>query len=340
MRYYFLNRLLLLIPTFIGITLVVFTITRFVPGGPIERILTEGMMQGSVGQQSYNNTTSGHSLSDEQIQQLKVYYGFDKPIIIGYGIWLKKILSLDLGVSSRYSEPVWDIIKERLPVSIFYGFWTMLITYIVCIPLGMAKAIKHQTGFDNLTSAIIFTGYAIPGYVVAIALLSLFAAYWEWFPLGGFTSYNFDELTPLEKVIDILHHAALPLTAYLAGSFAVTTFMMKNALMENLAADYIRTAVAKGLPFKRAIFKHALQNSLIPIATSFGQNIGFILTGSFLIETIFNINGIGLLGYESIVERDYPVVMGILAISSVLYLLGNVLSDFCVALIDPRVRFQ
>ena len=246
---------------------------------------------------------------------------------------------LDLGRSTRYNEPVWETIRDRFPISIFYGLTTLILTYAVCIPLGMAKAIRHHSHFDNVSSGFVFFGYAIPSYVVGIALLTFLASQLEWFPLGGFVSDNFDQLTPWQKVVDVVHHAVLPLMSYMAGSFAVTTFMMKNSLMDNLSADYVRTAIAKGLSFRQAVYRHALRNSLIPIATSFGNNISLILTGSFLIERIFNIDGFGLLGFESLVERDYPVVMGILVISSLLFLIGNILSDICVALIDPRVKF-
>ena len=184
-----------------------------------------------------------------------------------------------------------------------------------------------------------FLGYAIPGYVVGIALLTYFASQLGWFPLGGFVSENFARLSPIDKIMDVVLHAALPLLSYMAGSFAVTTFMMKNALMDNLSADYVRTAIAKGLSFHQAVRRHAVRNSLIPIATSFGGNVALILTGSFLIERIYNIDGFGLLGFESLVERDYPVVMGILVISAVLFLVGNIISDVCVAIVDPRVKF-
>ncbi len=335
---YFLRRLLLTIPTFIGITLLVFCVTRMVPGGPIERMMTAAMMSESSTSSQHGNI-GGSALSESQLAELKAYYGFDKPVLVSYVLWLKKVVVLDLGNSTRYSDPVWEIIKERLPISIFYGIATLIITYAVCIPLGVIKAIKHGGKFDNTSSAFVFIGYALPGYVVGIALITAFASHWEWFPLGGFVSSDFDDLTTWEQIKDVLHHAVLPLTAYLAGSFAVTTFMMKNSLMENLSADYIRTAIAKGKSFNGAVINHAFRNSLIPIATSFGNNISVVLTGSFLIETIFNIDGFGLLGFESLVERDYPVVMGILVISSVLFLLGNILSDICVALVDPRVTF-
>lgn len=337
MATYLVRRFLLILPTFLGITLIVFTITRFVPGGPIERMLSEAQMA-NEGRVSDVEDTS--PLSEEQLQALEAYYGFDKPVLIAYLNWLKKIIFLDLGESSRYAEPVWDLIRERLPISIFYGAMTMLITYLICIPLGIFKSIKHGSAWDNMTSVVVFMGYAIPSYVVGILLLVWLGSRWEWFPMEGFTSDEFDQLSFLGKIKDILYHATLPLIAYLAGNFAVMTLLMKNSLMDNLAADYVRTALAKGWSFPKAILKHALQNSLIPIATHFGNNISLFLTGSFLIETIFNIDGIGLLGYESIVQRDYPIVMGILVISSLLFLIGNILSDVCVALIDPRIRFQ
>ena len=342
MTSYFIRRFLLIIPTFLGVTVLVFALTRLVPGGPIERMLNEAAMAGtdqSGGVTSNYDSQAGGSLSDDQIADLKAYYGFDKPILTSYTEWISKVLVLDLGTSTRYTEPVWDIIKNRFPISIFYGIATLILTYGVCIPLGIVKAIKHRTMFDNISSALVFFGYAIPAYVVAIALLTAFAAHLEWFPLGGFVSDDFDDLTPADQLSDVISHAILPLLSYMAGSFAVTTMLMKNALMDNLASEYVRTAIAKGMAFRKAVFKHAFRNSLIPIATSFGNNITLILTGSFLIEKIFNIDGFGLLGFESLVERDYPVVMGILVISSLLFLVGNILSDICVALVDPRVKF-
>ncbi len=344
MTAYFIRRFLLIIPTFIGVTILVFIITRFVPGGPIEKMISQSQMnqasEGSVSGGGSSRGAGGMGLSPEQIAELEKYYGFDKPVVYSYLIWLKKVITLDLGVSTRYNDPVWDIIKERFPISIYFGLLTLLITYSVCIPLGVIKGIKHTSYFDNSSSIFVFIGYAIPSYVVAIILVLVFASYLDWFPLGEFVSDEYDELTFLGKIGDLIHHTTLPLISYIAGSFAVMTFMMKNSLMENLSADYVRTAIAKGLPFKKAVFKHAMRNSLIPLATHFGNNISIILMGSFLIETIFNINGFGLLGFESVVERDYPVVMGILVISSLLFLVGNILSDICVALVDPRVKFK
>jgi microcin C transport system permease protein len=342
MANYFIRRLLLVLPTFLGITLMVFAITRIVPGGPIERIIVQAQQQRLEGgsRAGLPSEEQNQPLSEEQLETLKKYYGFDKPILISYFLWLGKVLKGDLGVSTRYYDPVWDMIKERIPISLYFGILSMLLTYGICIPLGIVKAIKHKTSFDNVSSILVFIGYAIPGWVVGVMLLVLFASYWEVFPLGGLVSEKFNDLNMLGKLYDIAWHTTLPLISYVAGSFAVMTFLMKNTLMENLSSDYVRTAIAKGLPFKKAVFHHALRNSLIPIATHFGNNISIILTGSFLIEKVFNINGMGLLGYESVVERDYPVVLGILVVSSLLLLIGNILSDICVAIVDPRVRFE
>ncbi len=333
-------------PTFIGITIMVFAITRFVPGGPIERIIANArQMQamhsssgGSGGARSAPG--AGQPLSVEQINRLKKYYGFDQPLLQSYFSWLSKVLHGNLGRSTRYYDPVWDIIKARIPISLYFGILTMILIYGICIPLGVAKAVRHNSGFDNISSVIIFTGYAIPGWVAGVIMLVLFSSRFDIFPLGGLTSDLFSDLSLIGKIRDIAWHTVLPLLSYVIGSFSVMTLLMKNTLMDNLSADYVRTAIAKGLSFKKAVFRHAMQNSLIPIATGFGNNISIILSGSFLIEKVFNINGMGLLGYESVVDRDYPVVMGILVISSLLFMIGNILSDICVAIVDPRVRFK
>jgi len=336
---YFLRRLLLLPPTLIGITILVFMITRLVPGGPLERAIMEAQ-QANVSAGISSSVGQGMALSEDQLNQLKEYYGFDKPWLVSYGEWLGKIFTGDLGTSYRYNEPVWDVIRSRFPVSLFYGVVTLIITYAISIPLGVVKAIKHRTALDNVTSIIIFAGYAVPGYVLGSLLLLYFSVRLEWFPMGGFTSLYFDELSNWEKVKDVFHHATLPLICYLVGSFAVTTLLVKNNLMDNLAADYVRTAIAKGVSFRRAVTGHALRNSMIPIATTFGQNVTLLVTGSFLIETIFDINGFGLLGLSAIFDRDYPIVMGVVLLSSFLLLIGNIISDILVALVDPRVRFS
>ncbi len=348
MRDYFIRRLLLIPPTLIGITIIVFFITRIVPGGPIERAIMEMRRIDAASGTSQASSTGGEgqALSEEQLQQLKQYYGFDKPWYISYFLWLGKVASGDLGTSYRYNDPVWSMINNALPVSVFYGMITVILTYSVCIPLGVVKAIKHRTFVDNASSILIFAGYAIPGYVLGALLLLFFSVRRDWFPLGGFVDQEYAYLMPWgvfksrEAFQSVLHHAILPLSCYLIGSFAITTLLMKNHLMDNLASDYIRTAIAKGVSFRQAVVKHAMRNSLIPIATTFGQNIVLFVGGSFLIEFLFDINGFGLLGLTAIFDRDYPVVMGVVFLASLLLLIGNIISDVLVALIDPRIRFK
>jgi microcin C transport system permease protein len=318
----------------------VFAFTRILPGGPVEKTIQQmQMMDGDTGKAT-SDVSNDSPLSEDQIYELKKYFGLHEAWPIAYGKWLLKIFSGDLGTSTRYNEPVWSLMKERFPISLFFGVSSLFLTYLVCIPLGIFKSIHHKSVFDNISSIIVFIGYAIPHYVVGIALIYFFASYWELFPLGGFVSDDYEEMTNMEKIQDILWHGVLPLISYIAGNFASMTFLMKNTMLEQLSSDYVRTAMAKGLTFKKAVNGHVLRNSLIPIATSFGNNISIILMGSFLIETIFNIDGFGLLGYESLLERDYPVVLGTLVVSSLLFMIGNILSDFCVALVDPRVQFE
>lgn len=417
MRDYFIRRFLLIIPTLIGATMVVYFITRITPGGPLEAAMRQAAMQGERGMKD-----AGGSMNEEQKQELAAYYGFDRPFFPAYLAWLgvipkesdKQFIKFDneekekeltlqellpkdewksnnayritqanvtregklyadnadlikawetrvdtekkrvevfrpvrdgllqgnLGISTRYNEYVWDMVKERVPISLFYGLVTFFLTYVVCIPLGIVKAIKHRTILDNATSILIFVGYAIPGFVLASVLVVYLAARLGWFPTGGFVSENFSSLGFGEKVWDVLHHAALPLVCYMIGSFAFMTLMVKNSLMDNLAADYVRTAVAKGAGFKRAVLGHALRNSLIPVATTLGGIVSVFVAGSVLIEMIFEINGYGLLSYYAILDRDYPVVMGVLVLNVVLLMVGNILSDFFVALTDPRIRFE
>jgi microcin C transport system permease protein len=337
-RDYFLRRLLLIPPTLLGVTIIVFTITRLVPGGPLERAIMAAQ-QANIGGGA-QMAGQGMAISDEQLDQLRAYYGFDKPILQSYADWLGKVVRGDLGDSYRYGEPVWDVIKERLPVSAYYGVMTLVITYAVCIPLGILKAIRHRTVVDNLTSILIFVGYAIPGYALGSLLILAFSVRLEWFPMGGFVSYSFAEENLAGKALDLFQHSVLPLTCYLVGSFATVTLLLKNHLMDNLSADYIRTAIAKGVSFRHAVTRHAMRNSMIPIATTFGQNITLLVSGSFLIESIFDIDGFGLLGLSATLDRDYPVVRGVALLSRLLLLSGNIISDVLVALVDPRIRFQ
>jgi microcin C transport system permease protein len=333
---YFLRRLLLVIPTFLGITLAVFLVTQFVPGGPVERRIMQYQM---------GATASGRSveaLPEDAIQQIRAYYGFDKPVHERYALWLRNLAHLDLGNSYVYQEPVWDVIKSRFPVSIFLGLTGFLLSYLICIPLGVIKAVKHGSRFDFISSAVVFLGYSVPGWALGTALLVLFGggSYWNVFPLGGFRPPDWDFLGIGEKIVAQARYMFLPVVCYMVGSFATLTILTKNSLLENLGQDYVRTAFAKGLDERRVIFVHALRNSLIPLATGLGHVFSLILAGSFLIERVFNIDGMGYLGYTSILQRDYPVALGILVIGSLLLLIGNILSDMIYALVDPRIRFK
>jgi microcin C transport system permease protein len=244
-----------------------------------------------------------------------------------------------LGNSEKYGDPVWGMILDRIPISLFFGGLSMILIYGVCLPLGIVKAIKHRTWIDNVTSVLVFLGYAIPGYVLGAFLVVYLGARLGWFPIQGFTSENFADLSLWGKIKDLAHHGTLPLICYVIQGFAFMTFMMKNSLMDNLAADYVRTATAKGVPYRSAVFKHAFRNSIIPIATTIGQNITIFVAGSLLIEKIFDINGFGLMQFTAILEKDEYIVLGVLTVSAGLMLLGNVISDLCVALVDPRVSF-
>src|SRR5690606_23170315 len=250
MRDYFLRRLLLVPPTLIGVTIIVFAITRLVPGGPLERAIMETQQMSMSGGGGSQMAGQGMAISEAQLDRLREYYGFDKPVLQSYFHWLGKVVRGDLGSSYRYNEPVWDVIQQRFPVSLYYGLVTLVITYAVCIPLGILKAIRHRTFVDNISSLLIFIGYAIPGYALGSLLILFFAVRLEWFPMGGFVSYNFQDLGPGEQALDLLSHSVLPLVCYLVGSFALVTLLLKNHLMDNLAADYIRTAVAKGVSFR------------------------------------------------------------------------------------------
>ena len=474
MRDYFIRRLLLIPPTLLGISIMVFAITRLAPGGPLEQAMMQMQQvseQGGGGQ----GMKSDQALSKDQLEQMKRLYGFDKPHWEAYLIWLgmlpretefrqirflkneqelaervrlpkfhlseldwnadgyiqqnevpahltnyvkfdtfdtngdkeidgweadrpeawiegsreKVILQRDdessvrianfdrllgnwsvrmrpidtdvllarpvaelfmteyegvlqgnLGQSTRYGEPVLRVISERLPVSSYFGILTFVITYLVCIPLGVFKAVKHNTMSDDLTSILIFIGYAVPGYALGSLLLLFFSIKLDWLPMGGLGSEGYDDLSLWGQSKDLFVHTFQPLCCYLVGGFAFVTMLMKNHLMDNLSADYVRTAMAKGVSFKNAVRKHALRNSLVPLATNVGHQVTLFVTGSFLIETIFDIDGFGLLGFNSVIDRDYPVVMGVLTLSASLMLLGNILSDALVALVDPRVRFE
>ena len=341
-REYFLRRLLLIVPTFIGITLLCFSITQFVPGGPVEQMM---MKMRGIGTTESARTGEAGAITEEYREQLEAHFGFDKPFYQQYWNWL---VSDCLGMrreSYKYpSKLAWQLIVERFPVSLIFGITGFVLSYLVCIPLGIAKALRNGSTFDLVSSAVVFVGYAIPAFAFGMVLKMLFcgtvAHFWDVFPVAGFESDQFATFTLWAKFQDRLMHMFLPLSCYVVGNFAILTLLMKNSLLDQVSSDYVRTVLAKGGSVRRAVWGHALRNSLVPIATGFGRILTLIFAGSVIIERVFEIPGMGLLSYDSIVGRDYAVFMGILAVTSILALLGNVLSDMCYVLIDPRISFQ
>ncbi len=370
MTAYFIRRLLLIIPTFLGVTIIAFTITRLVPGGPLEREIMRIRMAAAVGEAG----GSGGSITDPTseipagaLEEMKKSFDQDKPGYIAYFRWLARVCTLDLGTSYTYREPVWNLISSRFPISLTFGLTGFILAYLVSIPLGIAKALRHGSIFDFSSSAMVFIGYSIPGWAFGALMLVFLASgrFYHVLPLGDvktssyddlpalakaiddqenvsddFGSFDWDRLSMFSKLIDNIYHMFLPVVCYMIGSFATLTVLTKNSLMENLGQDYVRTAFAKGISPRRVIFLHAMRNSLIPLATGLGHAISVVMAGSYLIEFVFNIDGIGYLGYTSIVGRDYTVVMGVLAINTVLILSGNIISDILYSLIDPRIRFE
>lgn len=340
---YFGRRLLLVIPTFLGITLICFTLIQFVPGGPVEQIVMQ--MKGvSVGEARGTSDLSA-SVSPEYRKQLERHFGFDQPFHRRYYRWLiVNRMGMRMESYKFPNKTAWQLIRERFPVSLTFGIAGFVLSYAVCIPLGIAKALRHGSRFDWVSSAVVFIGYAIPPFALGMVLKMLFSgtvdALWDIFPLAGFHSEDFADLGPAGKAADLFRHMFLPVLCYVVGNFAVLTLLMKNSLLDQIGADYVRTVLARGGSATRAIWGHALRNSLIPIATGFGGILTVMFAGSVIIEQVFEIPGMGRLSLEAIVGRDYAVFMGILALTSVLGLLGNILSDFCYVLIDPRIHFQ
>ena len=339
MRSYLLRRLLLMIPTLFGISLVCFLLIQIVPGGPVEEYLSRAQAAAAA---KGGGVDASHAIPPEQIEALKAYFGFDKPIHVRYWIWLTKVAHFDLGTSYSYGEPVWKVISSRFPISLFFGLTSFFLSYLICIPLGVIKAVRNGSRFDTWSSAAIFSGYVIPGYALGILLIVFFAggSYLNWFPLGGLTSEFFDSMSWNEKIIDLAYHLFLPMTCYMIGEFAFLTLLMKNSVLEELGRDYMRTALSKGLTFRQALWRHALRNALIPLATRSGEIFTLMFAGALLIEKVFDINGMGLLYYNAMVNRDYNVVLGVILLSSIMALIGRLFSDLLYTWVDPRIQFK
>jgi microcin C transport system permease protein len=417
-----------MIPTFLGSTVLVFTILQLAPGGPLEQTILQLQMGGMAGSGEGGVTSTdmvgGSVLPASALKDLKRFYGFDKPIYKRYLIWLglwpreikhrdftissgqfqvekrvgKKdgqiwrvdvkdsqdgslmvyeksgsqsdiwvatvveskedgtreavifqhefsgILTGNLGRSYTYMRPVTEVMRPRFKISLLFGLTGIFLSYLVCIPLGIRKALNHGSVFDFGSSVIIFIAYSIPGWALGGVLLVLFGggSFWDVFPLGGFRSpvEIWETLTWYEKIIDQVYHMILPIIAWSIASFATMTVLMKNSLLENLSQDYIRTAFAKGLREKRVVWIHAMRNSVIPIASGIGHIIGVVIAGSYFIERVFNIDGFGKMAFEAVLQRDYPITLGFLVIVVLIRLIGNIISDLALATVDPRIRFK
>jgi microcin C transport system permease protein len=337
MTAYIAKRLLLMLPTLFGVILITFIVTQFVPGGPVEQYVAEAR-RAAGGGAGYRG---GQGVDPKKIEEIKKLYGFDKPPAERFAKMLGQFARFDLGRSFFQNKDVWELIKEKLPVSISLGLWTFFISYFIAVPLGVAKAVRAGTKFDLVSTLLILVGYAIPGFVLGIALLVIFGGQLQWFPLRGLTSANWEELSWPARITDYLWHITLPVTAMVLGSFAVTAMLTKNSMLEEIRKQYVLTARAKGLHERRVLWKHVFRNALIPIVTGFpAAFIGAFFTGSLLIETLFSLDGLGLLSYESVIRRDYPVVMGTLFFFTLIGLVTKLISDLCYVWVDPRVKFD
>ena len=358
MATYFLRRLLLLIPTLFGILLLNFVIVQAAPGGPVEQLIAqmEGFDSGATSRISgsssaagaldsldYNEHQGSRALSPALIRQIEKQYGFDRPATERFLKMVRDYLTFDLGNSFYRTISVTDLILEKLPVSISLGLWSTLLVYLISIPMGILKALRQGSSFDVISSLIITLGYAIPGFLFAILLVVLFAggSYWQLFPLRGLVSDNFDELTLVSQIIDYSWHMVLPVTALVVGSFATLTLLTRNAFLEEIRCQYVITARAKGLNEFQILFRHIFRNAMLLVISGFpAALIGILFTNSLLIEIIFSLDGLGLLGFEAVIQRDYPVVFGTLYIFTLTGLLIKLIGDLTYSLVDPRIHFE
>jgi microcin C transport system permease protein len=336
MTTYLVRRLLLIVPTLLGISLACFILIQLVPGGPVEEMISRV--------QGFSSARGGgaKTISAAEVENIKAYFGFDRPAHERYLSWLGNLLRGDFGRSYIYHGPVLEVILSKMPISLFFGLTSFFLAYLVSVPLGVAKAIRHNSAFDTATSVLVFVGYVIPGFALGILLIIFFGggSFLDWFPISGVVSDNHEFLSPMGKVFDFLHHMVLPLVCFMIGEFAFLTLLTKNSLLEELNKDYIRTALAKGVAFRKAAWKHGLRNALVPLATGMGSLFTVMFTGALLIERVFDIDGMGLLFYNSIVGRDYNVVLGLIVLISLFTILGRLFSDFLYAVVDPRIRFD
>lgn len=338
---YLIRRLLLVIPTFLGITIVCFALTRLLPGGPVEIQL---MKVRNIGGAESHGNAGVTQVTEEYRQELTKQFGFDRPVTVQFWDWLvKNRMGMRVHSYSYPNRTAWQLISARMPVSLWFGLISFVLSYLICIPLGIVKALRHRQTFDAVSSLAVFVAYAIPAFALGMVLKMLFCGtvegLFDIFPLGGFESDFAEAPSWLGRLTDRAWHMALPVACYVACDFAVLTLIMKNSLLDQIASDYVRTVLAKGASRRRAIWGHAFRNALIPIATGFGSVLGVLFAGSIIIETIFEIPGMGRLSWDALTGRDYAVFMALLALTSMIQLVGNLLSDFCYMLIDPRIHF-
>ncbi|MCG7507563.1 microcin C ABC transporter permease YejB [Mesorhizobium retamae] len=361
---YILRRLLLMIPTLFGIMAISFVVVQFAPGGPVEQVIAKLTNQGGsasdrlggggggdlAGGNNFDPAASVNSkyrgaqgLDPEFIAKLEKQFGFDKPPLERFGLMLWNYARFDFGDSYFRDISVVNLILEKMPVSISIGLWITLLSYLISIPLGIRKAVKDGSSFDTWTSAIVIIGYAIPGFLFGILLMILFAggSFWDWFPLRGLTSDNWDQLSWPQRILDYFWHLTLPLTAMVLSAFATSTLLTKNSFLEEIRKQYVVTARAKGLSERQVLYGHVFRNAMLIVIAGFpGAFISAFFSGSLLIENIFSLDGLGLLGFKSVVDRDYPVVFANLYIMSLIGLFVSLISDLTYTWIDPRIDFE
>jgi microcin C transport system permease protein len=347
---YILRRLALIVPTLFGIMVINFIIVQFAPGGPMEQILAESVGFGSPGPGGVagGGELSGGYVGDsgldpDLIAELERQFGFDKPAHERFVLMMWNYMRFDFGNSYFQDRPVVALVVERLPVSISLGLWSLLLIYLVSIPLGVAKAVRDGSRFDLWTSALVFAAYAIPGFLFAVLLIVVFAGgtWFDWFPLRGLTSENFAELSTWGKIKDYFWHLTLPLTALTLGGFATLTMLTKNSFLEELSKQFVLTARAKGLSERRVLYGHVFRNAMLIVIAGFpAAFVGILFTGALLIEVIFSLDGIGLLGFEAVLKRDYPILFGTLFCFTLIGLVMQLVGDLTYVLVDPRIDFE
>ncbi len=361
---YILRRLLLIIPTLVAIMIINFIVVQAAPGGPVERVLAQiqgrgvgaterisgtgtetsnDRRQGAGGGQASRKYRGARGLDPQLIKDLEKLYGFDKPAYERFLDMMGRYLRFDFGESFFRDRSVVDLVIDKMPVSISLGLWTTLLVYLISIPLGIKKAVRDGTGFDIWTSTVVIVGYAIPGFLFAVLLVVIFAggSFLDWFPLRGLVSDNFSELSWSAKILDYFWHITLPILSLVIGGFAGLTMLTKNSFLDEINKQYVMTARAKGNTEHQVLYGHVFRNAMLIVVAGFPSAfVGILFTGAMLVEVIFSLDGLGLLGFESVINRDYPVMFGTLFFFTLLGLLMNLVGDLMYMLIDPRIDFE